>query len=75
MDEDYFTHKLYLEQQELYSQWAFTHKAWVQAKAHSEWAKNFQLSKSYEAIHESGLCSAKTKDEIDKVFDQLPGVA
>jgi len=75
IDEDYFTHKLYLEQQELYAQWEITHKAWVEAKAHNEWAKEHQLSESFKAVHDSGLCSAKTKEEIDKVFDKLPGIA
>jgi hypothetical protein len=73
MDEDYLSHKLYVEQQALYDQWKETHEAWKKAKAHAKWAKKNQTSKDYEAINDGGSIFGKTKNQIDKFFNKLPG--
>ena len=73
MDEDYLSHKLYVEQQALYDQWKETHSAWKKAKAYAKWAAKNQLSKDYEAIHDGAMLQAKSKKQIDKMFDKLPG--
>jgi len=75
MCQDYYSHKLHVESLQFYAQWEQSHAAWKKAKEHARWAKKNQISESFEAMHVSGLCSAKTKDEIDRVFDTLPGVA
>jgi len=73
MDEDYLSHKLYLEQQALYDLWKETHSAWKKAKAHAKWAKKNQTSKDYEAINDGGTFLGKSKKQLDKAFDKLPG--
>jgi hypothetical protein len=73
MDEDYFSYKLNLEQQELYAQWKETYSAWKKAKAHAKWANKNQVSKDYEAIIDGGTLCGKTKKQLDKQFDKLPG--
>ncbi len=42
-------------------------------KAHEKWAAKHQLSKDYEAINDGGTFLGKSKKQLDKAFDKLPG--
>ena len=43
-------------------------------KAHEDWAKVHQTKSPYEAMDECGHLAAKSKKDIDELFNKLPGL-
>jgi len=50
-------------------------RKWIaEREAHEDWAKVNQTKSPYEAMDECGHLAAKSKKEIDSLFNKLPGL-